>query len=75
MTFDVSKIYYTLNVNPVYPLREYFCTNLTGLQEYNNYTITVSTVNSAGTGSESTSITQLTEQAGMFMRCKFVSSN
>ena len=69
MTFDVSKKYYTLNVNPMYPMREYFCTNLTGLQEYNNYTITVSAVNAAGTGPESTPITFLTKQAGMIMHC------
>ena len=66
MTFDDSKAIYILQVNFKYPLKGNFCTNLTNLQEYNNYTITVSAVNAAGTGPESRSITFSTKQAGIF---------
>ena len=70
MTFDVSKKNYTLKICIIYPLKGNFCTNLTNLQEYNNYTITVSAVNAAGTGPESRPITRLTKQAGMFIISK-----
>ena len=63
--FDVSKKNYTLKISIIYPLKGNFCTNLTNLQEYNNYTITVSAVNAAGTGLESRLLTFLTEQTGM----------
>ena len=69
MTFDISKATYILQVNSKYPSNGNFCTNLTGLQEYNNYTITVSAVNAAGTGPESSSNIHITEQAGMIMHC------
>ena len=42
---------------------------LTGLQEYNNYTINVRTVNSAGSSNLSTAQTAQTNEAGMFQKC------
>ena len=67
MTFDVSKKNLILQINPNYPLNGDFCTNLTNLEEYNNYTIAVSAANAAGTGPESPSITHLTGQAGIIL--------
>ena len=57
-----------LNVVTVYPLQfssMSICANLSGLQEFNNYTISVLAINGAGAG-PSSSITQLTNQAGSY---------
>ena len=55
----------TVSVTPqVYPLTGMICSNLTNLQEFNNYTISVAAVNQNGTGVESTALTALTDEAG-----------
>ena len=66
MTVDTTPSYQLRNISPiVYPLNGRICVNLTGLEEYNNYTIQVAAINDAGPGTLSSSIIQLTSQAGM----------
>ena len=56
-------------VSPVvYPLIIMFCDNLTNLEEFNNYNITVGAVNSIGNGTRSDGVMQLTDEAG---KCNF----
>ena len=50
----------------VYPLSTMLCVNLTNLEEYNNYNITVEAVNSIGDGPESDGVIQITDQAGEY---------
>ena len=65
-TFDTTAVTTQLTVSSVvHPLSGIFCVNLTGLQEFNNYTITVVAINGAGAGTASLAITQLTDQAGI----------
>ncbi len=57
----------TVSVSPTeYPLIRTVCTNLTNLEEYSNYTISILLTNSAGTGPASTDITLLTLEAGEY---------
>ena len=63
--FEVSvQIEVVLVSPPVYPLSGMICRNLTGLEEFNNYTISVAAVNQNGTGEASGDLTALTDQAG-----------
>ena len=39
--------------------------DLTGLQEYNNYTISVSAANSQGVSAFTSEVVQITDEAGM----------
>ena len=48
----------------VYPLTNMLCCNLTNLQEYNNYTIRVKSVNTNGEGPESDGVVVQTDEAG-----------
>ena len=50
-----------------YPLTGSVCGDVTNLEEYNNYTITVLVTNSAGSGPSSSSVEIRTQQAGMIM--------
>ena len=47
------------------------CGNLTNLEEFNNYTITVEAVNSIGNGPESAGVIELTDQAGEYKNFLF----
>ena len=49
-----------------YPLSTILCVNLTNLEEFNTYNITVEAVNSVGNGPESAGVLQLTDQAGEY---------
>ena len=49
-----------------YPLNGSVCGDVTGLQEYNNYTITVLLINSIGPSPYSMSVEIRTQQAGKF---------
>ena len=64
--FETSPQNVPVAVSPVvYPLTGMLCENLTDLQEFNNYTITVVAVNVIGDGPQSNNITERTEsQAG-----------
>ena len=54
-------------VSPVvYPLSTMLCVNLTNLEEFNSYTITVKAVNSIGDGPESDGVIQITNEAGEY---------
>ena len=54
-----------VSVTPqVYPLTGMICRNLTNLEEFNNYTISVAAVNQNGTGVISNALTALTDEAG-----------
>ena len=67
VTVDTTPAYQLRNISTVvHPLNGRICVNLTGLEEYNNYTIQVAAINGAGAGPLSPSITQLTNQAGRF---------
>ena len=59
----------TVNVtNAIYPSTvETLSVNLTGLQEYNNYTVRVSAVNQMGASPFSDGITQITDISGLFL--------
>ena len=63
--FEVSVQREMVLVSPsVYPLSGMICRNLTGLEEFNNYTISVAAVNQNGTGLTSVGLIALTDQAG-----------
>ena len=49
-----------------YPLTRSMCGDVTNLEEYNNYTITVFVTNSAGSGPSSSSVQVQTLEAGKF---------
>ena len=50
---------------PVYPAVGQVSLNLTGLQEYNNYTIRVSAINGIGSSEFTSGDIQITDEAGM----------
>ena len=57
----------TVGVLPLeYPLTGTVCTNITGLQENNSYTISIKLTNSAGIGPASTVISVLTPEASEY---------
>ena len=61
MPHDANNSTATLDVqNIIHPLSGQFCVNLTGLEEFNNYTIEVEAINGAGAGPMSTPIMQST---------------
>ena len=65
MTVDTNPATTTTTISTVvHPLSGRICVNITGLEEYNNYTIQVAAINGAGAGTLSPSIIQLTSQAG-----------
>ena len=64
-TFQTTQLVTTVPVSPTeYPLNRTVCTNLTNLEENNNYTISVLLTNSAGSSPASVVITELTPVAG-----------
>ena len=50
--------------NPIYPAVAPISVNLTGLQEYNNYTIRLRAANGEGSTESTTGVMQITDQAG-----------
>ena len=67
--FDIPTQFVTVNVtNAIYPSTvETLSVNLTGLQEYNNYTVRVSAVNQIGASPFSDGIIQITDIVGLFL--------
>ncbi|KAI6658157.1 Phosphatidylinositol phosphatase PTPRQ-like isoform X2, partial [Oopsacas minuta] len=62
--FEISPQNVSITVSPVvYPLTGMLCENLTTLQEFNNYTITVIAVNMIGDGEESDDVFARTNEA------------
>ena len=62
--FDISIQSVTVNASLSYPATACINTNLTGLEEYNNYTFTVRAQNSVGVSSFSSEVTAQTNEAG-----------
>ena len=58
----------TVNVSLSYPATACTNTTLDGLEEFNNYTVTVQAVNSAGSSDSSTEVVTETDQAGSFRK-------
>ena len=63
--FDISNPEIPVSISLSYPATTCTNTTLTGLEEYNNYTVTVQAVNSIGVSSSSTGMTAQTNEAGM----------
>ena len=62
--FQATQLVTTVPVSPTeYPLNRTVCTNLTNLEENNNYTISIVSYNSDGAGPVSTDIAILTQEA------------
>ena len=64
--FDTSLQSVTVNVSLSYPATTCINTNLTGLEEFNNYTVTARAVNSIGVSNSSTGLTAQTNAAGKY---------
>ena len=62
--FDIYTQSVTVNVSLSYPATTCINTNLTGLEEFNNYTVTVRAQNSIGVSNFSTGLTAQTNAAG-----------
>ena len=63
--FDTDTQFETINItSPIYPAVAQESINLTGLQEYNNYTIRVRAVNSEGMSTFTAGVIQRTNEAG-----------
>ena len=60
----------TVNItNPIYPNDTLISFNLTGLQEYNNYTISVRAINGEGSSEFTVGVIQITGEAGKSSHC------
>ena len=63
--FDAQTKNLTIPISPaVYPLSTMFCANLTNLQEYNNYTVSIEAVNANGDGPASVGTVEQTDSSG-----------
>ena len=64
-TFETDTQFVTINItNPIYPAEAQESYDLTGLQEYNNYTISVRAINGEGSSEFTTGVIQITNEAG-----------
>ena len=68
-TFDTTTQFVIVSVlNAIYPATvETLSVNLIGLQEYNNYTVSVSAINQIGASPLSDGIIQITDIAGLLI--------
>ena len=66
--FDTYTQSVTFSVSLSYPATTCIDTNLTGLEEFNNYTVTVRAVNSIGSSDPSIGIIAQTNAAGNYSR-------
>ena len=63
--FDTDTQFVTVpNTDPIYPAVAQVSFDLTRLQEYNNYTIKISAVNSVGMSEFTAGVIQITDEAG-----------
>ena len=62
--FDIYSQFVTVSVSLSYPATTCINTNLTGLEEFNNYTVTARAGNPIGVSSFSTGLTAQTNAAG-----------
>ena len=71
-TFETNTQFITVtNTNAVYPATATLSANITGLQEYNNYTIRVSANNVVGASEFTTERIQITDIAGSILNIEF----
>ena len=65
-TFDNITQFVTVNItDPIYPAVAQVSSDLTELQEYNNYTINVSAINRIGTSGFTAGVIQITNEGGL----------
>ena len=64
--FQMPNQIFTFNSSESYPSNDMNTLSITGLEEYNNYTVTVSAVNSVSEGPPSSPIEAKTLEAGEF---------
>ena len=64
--FDASIQSMTVSVSLSYPATTCINTNLTELEEFNNYTVTIRAVNSIGSSDPSAGVTAQTNAAGSY---------
>ena len=63
--FDTVTRFATVPItNQIYPAVTQVSFDLTGLQEYNNYTISVRAINGVGSSEFTTGVIQITDEAG-----------
>ena len=67
LPFQMSNQMFSSNSTASYPSNDLNTLSVLGLEEYNNYTITVSAVNSVGQGPPSSPIEVVTLEAGEFL--------
>ena len=64
--FDTVTQFVTVPItNPIYPAVAQVSFDLTGLQEYNNYTIRISAINGIGSSEFTAGVIQITNESGM----------
>ena len=67
-TFETNTQFITVtNLNALYPATAALSADITGLEEYNNYTIRVSAVNIEGESELTTGEIQITDIAGLIL--------
>ena len=64
--FCATIQYVSVNTSNVYPAVDPVYFNITGLEEYNNYTISVSAINTVGASDFTAEVTQITNIAGNY---------
>ena len=70
--FDTFTQFVTVSVSLSYPATTCINTNLTGLEEFNNYTVTVRAVNAIGSSDPSTGVIAQTNAAGSYCQYTYV---
>ena len=71
--FDTSTQFVTVNVSIPYPATTCTNTNLTGLEDFNNYTVTVRAVNAIGSSDPSIGVIAQTNAAGSYCQFTYIS--
>ena len=67
-TFETISQFQTVNVpNSIYPATAAESVTITGLEEYNNYTVRVSAINIEGPSQFTTGVIQITDIAGLIV--------
>ena len=67
--FDTDTQFVTVPIsNPIYPAVAEVSFNLTKLQEYNNYNISVRAINGEGSSEFTAGVIQITDEAGMILK-------
>ena len=70
--FDINSPDIPVSLSLSYPATTCINTNLTGLEEFNNYTVTVRAVNAIGSSDPSTGVIAQTNAAGSYCQYTYV---